>query len=226
MEQLIIRKARKQHTELIGKKFGRLTVKSLLGYTYKPYGKTTIHEPVYSLLCDCNKVVTLRRLDFKYGNTKSCGCLRKDIVYEKHSNNRSISDIIFYKTQIMNSYIRKANSKDREFELTYQQFDNFISGNCEYCGTPPTNQYTYKKKDVSLPYNGVDRLDPNKGYTLSNCVSCCKICNFLKGSLNKEEFLNQVKSISSHCGLSQQCELKNWAKSVKASPVDTEVIYN
>lgn len=199
--ELVIRKAKKQHLELIGKKFGRLIVKSLVGFTKKAYGNKTIHEPVYVLECECGKVTTLQRVVFKYGNTKSCGCFRREVVYERFANNRSISDEIFYKTSLMNSYIKKANSRGKDFELTFKQFDNFITGNCYYCGIIPSNQYKYKKKDITIMYNGVDRVNPDLGYTLSNCVSCCKTCNFLKGTLQKEEFINQINKISSHCGL-------------------------
>lgn len=201
MEQLVIRKAKKHHLDLIGKTFGRLTVQTLVGFTAKPYGNKTIHEPVYTLKCTCGKIVTLKRVVFKYGNTKSCGCFRRDVVYEKFANNRSVSDVLFYKTRIMNTYIQKANAKGRDFELTFQQFDNLISGNCFFCGATPNTEYRYKKKDFELMRNGIDRLDPNQGYTLSNSVSCCKICNFLKGTLSKEDFISQVRRISSHCAL-------------------------
>lgn len=226
MAGLITRKPRKQHKELIGKKFGKLTVQTLLGYVSKPYGKKTIHEPVYSLLCDCGNTTTLKRVDFKYGNTKSCGCLRNEIVYERFANNRSVSDIVFYKNQIMNSYIRRANSKDREFKLTYEEFDTLLKGNCFYCGVSPSTPYVYQRKNVELLYNGVDRVNPSLGYTLENSVSCCKTCNFLKGTLAGEEFLDQVEKIALHCGLSQRCELNNRAKSVEAETADTEVTYN
>lgn len=223
MDNLVYRKAKKPHLELIGQQYGRLTVINLIGYRQYLRGKKTVHEPVYQLQCSCGKSVTLRRVDFKYGNTRSCGCLRQEIVYEKFANNRSVSDSTFYKTQVFNSYTRKANSRNQEFELSFNEFDKLISSPCHYCGIKPSNEYKYKSKNSTLFYNGVDRVNNNIGYTVDNAVSCCKTCNFLKGRFNVDEFVEQIERIHSHCSLSQQCGLKNRAKSEEAEMANTEV---
>ena len=49
-------------------------------------------------------------------------------------------------------------------------FDNLSKNDCFYCGKPGPN--------------GIDRVDNNKGYELSNCVPCCKHCNYVKGALS------------------------------------------
>ena len=44
-----------------------------------------------------------------------------------------------------------------------------------------------------IGYNGIDRIDSSKSYDKSNCVSCCKNCNFMKSVKSIDEFINTVK---------------------------------
>lgn len=62
-------KSATKHRELIGKKFGRLTIKNI------------IHEKnVYfcDCLCDCGTRKRIRKSDILIGSTKSCGCLQRE----------------------------------------------------------------------------------------------------------------------------------------------------
>ena len=61
------------------------------------------------------------------------------------------------------------------FELTAEEFNALTTAVCFYCGT-------------SGP-NGVDRQDNHVGYTVGNCVTCCKHCNYAKGALTIEDFM-------------------------------------
>jgi hypothetical protein len=42
----------------------------------------------------------------------------------------------------------------------------------------------------------VDRLDSDEGYIISNCVSCCEMCNFMKGNLSVDIFIQRTIHIS------------------------------
>jgi hypothetical protein len=44
-------------------------------------------------------------------------------------------------------------------------------------------------------YNGIDRVDNTLGYSKENCVSCCKICNYMKQVLTLEEFYSHIRRI-------------------------------
>ena len=50
-------------------------------------------------------------------------------------------------------------------------------GKCHYC-----------RAGLSPSGSGVDRLDPAKGYEMSNVVMACGTCNRAKGSLSVAEF--------------------------------------
>ncbi|AGE55401.1 hypothetical protein PBCVMA1E_632L [Paramecium bursaria Chlorella virus MA1E] len=80
----------------------------------------------------------------------------------------------------------KTKMKNKDFQLTKEQYDTLRQGNCTYCGRMCTETHT----------NGIDRVDNTRGYILDNCVSCCGSCNIAKGTMNVEEFINKCVSIS------------------------------
>ena len=47
-------------------------------------------------------------------------------------------------------------------------------------------------------YNGIDRIDNNKGYTIDNIVPCCAKCNYAKGKLTLQEFKELIEGIYNH----------------------------
>ncbi len=62
-----------QRMDSTGQKYGRLTF-------LEPTGETNIHRnALWKLRCDCGKIVILPGTDVRRGNTKSCGCLFKEI---------------------------------------------------------------------------------------------------------------------------------------------------
>lgn len=76
------------------------------------------------------------------------------------------------------TYIKElAEKRGVEFKLTKAQVEAMINSDCYYCGL----------KDPS----GIDRVDNTVGYTKDNCVSCCAMCNMLKGRYTKDEFINK-----------------------------------
>ena len=51
-------------------------------------------------------------------------------------------------------------------------------------------------KDGGYKYNGIDRVNSELGYELTNCVSCCISCNIAKSDHSYEEFVQLIKRIS------------------------------
>ena len=45
-----------------------------------------------------------------------------------------------------------------------------------------------QKLEEPYKHNGIDRVDPNKGYTTKNCVSCCSKCNYAKHEMTLSEY--------------------------------------
>ena len=85
----------------------------------------------------------------------------------------------------------KSGAKRRGLELTlsFIDFAIIISNPCFYC-----NGYFNKVMTGS----GLDRINNDIGYTLTNVVSCCKTCNWIKSDfLSQEETLAAIKAIIS-----------------------------
>ena len=81
-------------------------------------------------------------------------------------------------------YSRSASDKRLDFEISQEVFNKIVTEPCYYC-------------DVihERGFNGIDRLDSNIGYVVDNCVSCCKVCNYMKGSLPVNVFLKRIEHI-------------------------------
>lgn len=99
---------------------------------------------------------------------------------------------------VLGMYKRNAESRGLEFCLTEDEFRQLTSEPCYYCGEPPSKIKRSNASRGSYIHNGIDRVDNGKGYTMSNCVACCEICNKSKMTQTKEEFLAWVAKVYKH----------------------------
>jgi hypothetical protein len=87
-------------------------------------------------------------------------------------------------------YQTSAMTKRLVFTITKEEFTDLVKYPCYYCGI-------LQEKG----FNGIDRLDSSKDYTLDNCVSCCEMCNMMKGSLGPSIFVHRTEHILTHLKL-------------------------
>jgi len=80
-------------------------------------------------------------------------------------------------------YVHSAKVRGLEFTLTPEQFMQFFDANCFYCGT-------------LIEGIGLDRRDNSIGYVASNCIPCCKYCNYMKRDMSESEFIARCKAIA------------------------------
>lgn len=86
--------------------------------------------------------------------------------------------------RLYRKYFNQAKRRNVFFGLTEPEFGKLTSQNCHYCGVAPL------QKERNYLFNGIDRVDPHKGYETANCVPCCKECNWVKGrSLDYDEMV-------------------------------------
>ena len=85
------------------------------------------------------------------------------------------------------SYTKSAKIRNISFELSREEFEALVVKACRYCGESKEGEAT-----------GVDRMDSAKGYTTENCVPCCKTCNFMKGTLSMQTFIQNAHKIAAH----------------------------
>lgn len=85
-------------------------------------------------------------------------------------------------------YKRNAKNKNRNLDLTEDEFIEISKQPCIYCGG-------YSDTYNGNQFNGIDRFDSNLGYSLNNCVPCCATCNRMKMDLPANEWINKMKQI-------------------------------
>lgn len=170
--------------DLTGQHFGKLVaIKPLKERKYHKGGSNVI----WLCKCDCGETTKVNSSHLLSGNTKSCGCSRR-----KYKNSKGGLGKIIY------SYKARARKKGIVFLLTDEEFTFLIKQPCYYCGIKLSNNL---QQDTDLfKYNGIDRIDNNKGYIKDNCVPCCFICNAAKGEMMIEEFISWIKRIIIHRG--------------------------
>lgn len=179
--------------------------------TNKKYGKLTVLSRVandkygnarWKCKCECGKYHTTNSAPLRNGACISCGCAKKEYI-----NRRS------GEAPLKNNYSRYkhgAIERKLEFKISLEQFKIIITQNCHYCGIIPNNKkYAYhrtryskgKESDEYIIAHGIDRKDNNKGYTIENCLPCCKMCNGMKSKLSYNDFIEQIKKINGNLKL-------------------------
>lgn len=175
---------------LEGNRYHRLVVQEYVG------------KGQWKCLCDCGNYVTTVSYTLKSGNTKSCGCYKKERTSERHKgkialkrlpDNQGLWNQIYRKTK------KNAVVRNIEWQLTPEDVRKLGSLECNYCSHTGSNVVRDPEGHGSriLMFNGIDRLDSNKGYTLDNVVPCCKTCNLAKHVMNEKEFYSWVGRVAS-----------------------------
>lgn len=111
------------------------------------------------------------------------------VVFNKLVENGSLYPELFknYKSCSYNDYNYRAVKRNLEFNITPEEFDNYVLGDCYICGCGKITNINHR--------NGVDRFDNTKGYTIENCRSCCSNCNYLKRDYNYKDFIDKCAMI-------------------------------
>jgi len=113
------------------------------------------------------------------GYASNCKLCRK-----KHKEKATAEGNAYHQTPIARykSYQRGAKQRSLKWELTEEEFLQFWQRPCFYC-------------TAQISTIGLDRLDNNLGYTMTNVVPCCTSCNFLKGPRGADDFISKCFKI-------------------------------
>lgn len=139
--------------------------------------------------CFCGKVKQVRGRSIKDNTSKHCGCKKG----EKLRDRQRIPGTNSALRAIFSLYRGKSKRQNKLWELDIHTFKNITSLNCFYCDLPPSNKSI--KHKYTYYYNGIDRLDNDKGYILTNIVPCCYHCNTLKGGITKNMIYKLYKKL-------------------------------
>jgi len=185
--------------QCIGQRFSKLIVLEFVEYRPTPKGARI---PIVKVRCDCGLEKNVSLWDLRRGKTKTCN------LNHPHYEDRSMPafNMIFE-----HSYKRRAEKTGLEFTITREQFREISQRPCHYCGAPPSHtsrRGKRKQRGVFLTgnhlsqfaYNGLDRKDSSKGYTLKNVVPCCGTCNHAKHTMSYEDFIAWLDRIATFRG--------------------------
>ena len=173
----------------IGDKYGHLTAIQ--------FDQIIKGNKYYLFRCDCGETKSLFYNHVVRGNTKTCGCRMKVVKPPKLSaEERLVKKERTALGLIHNSYEKSAKQRGHTFHLTKEETTKLFVKDCYYCGTSPSNIRKYS--GIEVKYNGLDRVDNSRGYTIDNIVTCCYLCNYHKGTKSLTEFLNYIAKVYEH----------------------------
>lgn len=166
--------------------------------TGQKFGRWTVIERVYGYRtrwrcrCDCGRISVIFSENLVSGASKSCGCLKREIARETIQKiPRRKQTRRGFVGALMGTY-RAAARRRRQpvpFSLSRVECTTLFFSDCFYCGRKPSGKLSttsgvYKR----WRYNGIDRLDPSRGYVTDNVVTACKDCNYAKASRTRRQF--------------------------------------
>lgn len=166
----------------VGTRFGRLRVESFV--INRDGGR------VYICQCDCGNVRRVASGKLNAGKSKSCGCLRSDLLKvskKKWPGNPAINSILA-------QYKNAARSRKLDWSLSHDEATHLLTQPCYWCGQSPSREV--RSRSHSGIVGGIDRRNNDLGYVAGNCVSCCKVCNIAKASLTELEWTGWLERIA------------------------------
>jgi len=88
------------------------------------------------------------------------------------------------------TYKKGARERNLHFSISYEEYETIVKNPCYYCGMTQERGF-----------NGIDRINSSNGYILTNCVSCCQMCNYMKGTLGFNVFIKRIEHILTYQGI-------------------------
>ena len=142
--------------DIIGKKFERLTV-------LESIGKSKNGHYVYKCKCDCGNYCEVSGDRLRNGNTKSCGCYRKEYTGNRHRKHGM-------KNTRLNRIWR--SMKYRCSSPTFKDHRLYYDRGIRVCDEWVNDFTSFYNWAISHGYRddlSIDRIDNNRGYSPDNC---------------------------------------------------------
>ena len=144
---------------LIGEKYGRYTVLNKGSVYVSPKGKKYTK---YICQCDCGTIKEVRTSALQSGNTKSCGCLNKELSRKRFTTHGKTSSKEYYTWCAMKQRCLNPNT-----EYYYMYGGKGITVCDEWINS--FEQFYADMGDAPGPDYSIDRIDNNLGYSKDNC---------------------------------------------------------
>ena len=170
--------------DLKDKVYGRLTV-------IERRGSNRFKKALWLCKCECGKETIVESTNLRNGHTRSCGCLMGG--YNKLSYGVAAFNVLYGEMK------RGATKRNLVWKLNKEYVLDITKRPCHYCGIGPKKSLAGGKSQSfngDYFYNGIDRINNNKGYTTNNTVPCCEDCNRAKLTRTASQFLTWTKKIN------------------------------
>lgn len=183
--------------KLKGNIYGKLTVID--------FSHTNKGHSYWKCKCSCGNDCIRSITSLKGNHVRSCGCLVTERM-QKLNREKRLPPGTSGARAIHGAYKCHAKKQGIIFELSIFEFETISLKNCYYCGAIPSNVNKEKYNLKKFIYNGLDKKNPNEGYTLSNCLPCCKMCNWSKGKKSYQEFINYLDNLVNYRSNLKKCD--------------------
>lgn len=181
----------------IGDVVGKLTiVKKLPSRVISNYKDRLEIRAQFLCKCSCGDEVAVRAGYLRKGSIvscKKCSLLNRPQALKPKNYSERFFDI---------SVRYGAIKRGIPIDIPIEEFSSFHKKSCNYCGCLPPKVELSRGKHTKgysiVESHGIDRVDNALGYTLSNCVACCKICNTAKSAMTLQEFKEWIIRVYSN----------------------------
>lgn len=148
-------------TDLTGMRFGRLVVVSQNGYVKRGVNR---REVLWACRCDCGAEKSFRASYLRSGDTKSCGCLRPEII-TKHGRTHTREFRIYHgmKKRCLN---QKHNSWEHYGGRGIKICERWLNGADGFNGF---ELFLADMGEAPSSTHSIDRIDVNGNYEPGNC---------------------------------------------------------
>ncbi len=143
------------YKDIIGKRFGRLTV---IKFSHRDKSKKHIF---WLCKCNCGNIIKTTKDRLQKGDTKSCGCLRKELTQLRFTKHKMSGSSIYHRWQHM---------KNRCLKIDDKAYKNYGGRGIKVCDRWLKFENFYE--DMSIGYKielTLDRIDNNGNYCKENC---------------------------------------------------------
>lgn len=173
--------------DLIGQKFGKLTVQSFSCLNINSASK-------WNCICECGGIKEILGYSLTRGHSKSCGCLI-GIKGEASSHWKGYGDI---SSSYFNIIKKRAESKNFSININIEYiWDLFLKQNkkCAISGIELNFQSKTSEFDGTA---SLDRIHSNKGYIVGNCQWVHKDVNYLKNNMSDKQLVDWCCKIADY----------------------------
>lgn len=141
----------------------------------------------HKLLIDSGKRICSNWIRGCFNELLTSDMSKCNICKEATNNTKLTTSLTIYEEKYT-TYKSEAVRRNIIWDLTKEQTIKLFKEKCEYCA-------------INDGLNGIDRIDSTKPYNTNNSITCCAICNKMKLTHTKRQFILIVKCICEHLSL-------------------------